>query len=174
MTYDVYRLIYLICAILSGLCFTLSIVLFFVYKIPKVIGDLTGSNARKAIENIRNQNESTGNKTYKSSSVNKARGRTTDKIQANGTVIQHNPNAYGGAMATSKISTGKLETEALESYETSLLQNGTSNETTVLSESGSGETTVLSETSNNGYDVVDNVFEIEYEIVFVHTNEVIY
>ena len=50
MTYDVYRYIFLGGAGLAALCLILSIVLFFVLRIPSVIGDLTGSTAKKAIE----------------------------------------------------------------------------------------------------------------------------
>ena len=60
MTYEIYRYIFLGGAILAGIMFAVSVLVFFLLKIPTVIGDLTGANARKAIENIRNQNESTG------------------------------------------------------------------------------------------------------------------
>ena len=57
MTYEMYRYVFLGGAIASGLMFAVSIVLFFTLKIPKVISDLTGRTARKAIEDIRLQNE---------------------------------------------------------------------------------------------------------------------
>lgn len=47
-------------------------------------------------------------------------------------------------------------------------QSFTSDETTVLNEEDSNETTVLSD-----YNPLNNVFEIEYEITFIHTDEVI-
>ena len=78
MTYEIYRYIFLGGAILAGIMFAVSVLVFFLLKIPTVIGDLTGANARKAIENIRNQNESTGDKTYRSSQVNRERGKLTN------------------------------------------------------------------------------------------------
>ena len=197
MTYEVYRYIFIGGAILAAIMFIISVILFIVLKIPSVIGDLTGSTARKAIEDIRNQNESTGEKIYKSSMVNRERGKLTDKISPSGNLIKNPSGGIWGAMATEKISTQKLsenvanetsvlsnnETSVLSSNETSVLSTG--NETTVL---GNNETTVL----NVGETVVlDNmpamnetsllppnmmpggIFEIEYEITFVHTTEVI-
>lgn len=77
---------------------------------------------------------------------------------------------------TTKISTQELqveehanETTVLDSYnETSVLDNTGAGETSVLSGvMSSGETTVLSEATN------DSAFTIEYEITFIHTNEII-
>ena len=79
-------------------------------------------------------------------------------------------------MATEKIGTQQLvcdETSALTGElvggnETTVLDNAVLGETLVLSEvMSSGETTVLSEATN------DSAFTIEYEITFIHTNEII-
>ena len=172
MTYDIYRYIFFGGAALAGLCLVVAVILFFVLKIPSVIGDLTGSTARKAIENIRNQNESSGDKTYKSSAVNRERGKLTDKISPTGTLIKNPTDLMGGAMATTKIGTQQLAAEAQQAYETTLLENTVSNETTVLNSENSGETTVLDQNTNNVVEGV-NSFAIEYEITFIHTDEVI-
>ena len=141
-----------------------SILLFILLKIPKVIGYLTGRTARKAIENIRNQNESSGDKTYRSSLVNQERGKLTDKISPSGRLIRNPTDLLGGAMATEKIGTQQLVSD-----ETMVLDSG--NETTVLTgelDNSGNETTLLSQT-----DISNNVFEIEYEITYIHTNEII-
>lgn len=165
MTYEIYRYIFYGGAILAGVMLVATVVLFFVYKIPTVIGDLTGANARKAIENIRNQNESSGDKLYKTSQVNRERGKLTDKISPSGSLMR-NPSGVlgGGAMATEKIGTQNLAPNVAD--ETTLLDTGT-DETAVLSTEGGGETTVLSQ------DEQPAVFQIEYEITFIHTDEVI-
>lgn len=157
MSYEIYRYIFIGGAILSGVMLVLTILLFFVYKIPTVVGDLTGANARKAIENIRNQNESSGNKLYKTSQVNRERGKLTDKISPSGSLMRDPSGALGGgAMATEKISTQQLHPEDV------------ANETTVLSnESYANETTVLN------VQTFSNEFVIEYEITYIHTDEVI-
>jgi len=148
MTYEVYRYIFIGAAILCGIMAVTSVFLFFYLKIPKVIGDLTGSTARKAIEEIRQQNENSGHKTYKTSLVNQERGKLTDKISPSGNLYPAGTDPLGGAMATEKIGTQQLE------Y--------TSNDTELLSDIGSEETSVLSDV---------NTFVVEYEITFIHTDE---
>ena len=183
MTYEIYRYIFIGGAILSAIMFVVSVLVFIFLKIPTVIGDLTGANARKAIENIRNQNENTGNKTYKTSMVNQERGKITDKISPSGNLIKNPSHGLHGAMATEKI--GPQHHAAMQAAnETTLLNTGlgvasettvltseltaAANETTVLSGGGhANETTVLSAPS------AANVFVIEYEITYIHTNEVI-
>lgn len=164
MSYEIYRYIFIGAAILCGAMIVTSILLFILLKIPKVIGDLTGRTARKAIENIRNQNESSGDKTYRSSLVNQERGKLTDKISPSGRLIRNPTDLLGGAMATEKIGTQQLVSD-----ETTVLDSG--NETTVLTgelDNSGNETTLLSQT-----DISNNVFEIEYEITYIHTNEII-
>ena len=56
MSYDTYRLIFIGAAIACGVMFLVSVTLFFVFKIPNIIGNLTGRNAKKAIEDIKRQN----------------------------------------------------------------------------------------------------------------------
>lgn len=150
MTYEVYRYIFIGAAILCGILAVTSVFLFFYLKIPKVIGDLTGSTARKAIEEIRQQNESSGHKTYKTSLVNQERGKLTDKISPSGNLYPAGTDPLAGAMATEKIGTQQLEYS--------------SNDTELLSDIGSEETSVLSDV---------NTFVVEYEITFIHTDEVI-
>lgn len=157
MTYEVYRYIFYGGAVLAAILFVVSVVLFIVLKIPTVIGDLSGATARKAIENIRNQNENSGEKRHGSSAVNKARGRLTDKISPSGNLVRNPSAGLGNAFTTEKISTQKLQIEE-SAGETTVLE--AAEETTVLSYAG--ETTLL-----------ENVFVIEYEITYIHTQEVI-
>ncbi len=164
MTYDIYRYIFMGGAVLAGIMFVLSVLLFFFLKIPHVLGDLTGRNARKAIENIRNQNEISGDKLYKTSQVNRERGKLTDKISPSGSLMRDPSGVLGGggAMATEKISTQELPPQA---NETTVLD--TANETTVLN-SEAGETTLLDAQPDTA-----PVFQIEYEITYIHSEEVI-
>ena len=178
MTYEIYRYIFLGGAILAGIMFAVSVLVFFLLKIPTVIGDLTGANARKAIENIRNQNESTGDKTYRSSQVNRERGKLTDKISPSGRLIKDPSHSLHGAMGTEKISTQELHPEDVTN-ETTVLTGA--NETTVLTGelAGGNETTVLSNENPANENTVlnaqtfSNAFVIEYEITYIHTDEII-
>lgn len=163
MSYEIYYNVFFIGGlVLAGIMFVASVLIFFLLNIPHVFGDLTGRNARKAIENIRNQNESSGDKLYKTSQVNRERGKLTDKISPSGSLMR-DPSGIlgGGAMATEKISTQELPPE---SNETTVLE--AASETTVLT-SESGETTVLDTPTEMP------VFQIEYEITYIHTEEVI-
>jgi len=174
MTYDIYRYIFIGAAILCGIMLVVSILLFIFLKIPKVISDLTGATARKAIKNIREQNEASGDKGYKVSAFNEARGKLTDKISPSGKIVQQ-PHVQMRGVDTTKIGTQELQvdetasqTTVLEAYnETSVLES-TAGETSVLSETASlGETSVLNEP------IGDTTFAVEYEITYIHTNEII-
>lgn len=191
MTYDVYMMIYNVGLILAGIMFVVSMILFFALKIPAVIGDLSGATAKKAIENIRNQNEESGEKAYKSSAVNKERGKLTDKISPSGSLHSKPSDKLGFGMKTEKISTQRLDVE--EAGETTVLSS--ENETTLLS-SNAGETEVLNEapvyneTTLLSPDMMEapgkvdfgdtselpplpGFFVIEQEITFIHTEEII-
>ena len=143
MSVDLLQNISLISFIVAGVFLLLSLVLFFLLDVPKIIGDLSG----KAIESIRQQNEDSGDKAYKPSPVNLSRGKLTDKISQSGHLV-HNSNPLGVAVGTEELSQDKINKVGNET--TLLSQSGnettilSSNETTILS-SGSSETTVLSE-----------------------------
>ena len=191
MTYDVYMMIYNVGLILAGIMFVVSMILFFVLRIPAVIGDLSGATAKKAIENIRNQNEESGEKAYKSSAVNKERGKLTDKISPSGSLHSKPSDKLGFAMKTEKISTQRLDVE--EAGETTVLSvenettvlNSSVGETEVLNEAPAfNETTLLSPDMMNVAGKVDfgdtgelpplpGFFVIEQEITFIHTEEII-
>ncbi len=171
MTYEVYRYIFLGALIACGIFFLLAVVLFFTLKIPKVISDLTGRTARKAIENIRMQNEQSGDKSYQSSAVNLERGKLTDKISNSGRIVPRESTPFGTGVITEKISTAKLDA----AEETTVLS--ATEETTVLS-APAGETDVLAPTFGETEVLAPaeqpvQTFTIEYEITFVHTSEVI-
>lgn len=75
------QMVSLVSFIASGVLFILAIVLFVVFKIPSVIGDLSGRTARKSIEQMRQHNERTGDKSYSPSKVNAERGKLTETMK---------------------------------------------------------------------------------------------
>lgn len=131
----------LVSYIIAGVLVLATIALFFLLDIKKVIGDVTGATARKAINTIREQNEASGDKAYKPSPVNAARGKLTDKISPSGR-LQPQTAGIGGSPGTEKFDTTKLMPPI---EETTVLDN-TVSDTTVLSE----ETTVLEQNANSG------------------------
>ena len=161
MTYETYRYIFLGALIACGIFLALAVVLFFTMKIPKAISDLSGRTARKAIENIRLQNEQSGNKIYQSSAVNLERGKLTDKISNSGRLVQRDATPFGTGVITEKISTQKLE----PTPETEVLtQTGTTDVLYTPAE----ETSVLAPEEQQV-----NTFKIEFEITYIHSDEVI-
>ena len=129
MSYDIYRLIFIGAAIACGVMFLVSVILFIVFKIPNIIGNLTGHSAKKAIEDIKKQQ----NESY----------------VINGEANESHLN--GKKKITEKISTARLD----RAEETTVLGNGNSrvDETTILGNGNSrvDETTIL----GNGNSRVD-------------------
>lgn len=152
------------CFTLAGILLIISVILFFALDVRKLIGDITGSNARKAIETIRQQNEESGNKAYKPSPVNRARGRVTDKITLSGRIEKTVENMTG-AVGTEELVMREPE---YTSEETSVLtgMSQVGEETTLLtSEMGYfGETTLLQE---------ENTFSLDVDMNFIGSTELI-
>lgn len=65
----------------SGIFLAIAAIVFFVFRIPSVMGDLSGRNAKKSIQRMRKDNEKTGKKSYRPSSTNAARGKITETIK---------------------------------------------------------------------------------------------
>ena len=179
MTYETYRYIFIGALIACGVFFAIAVVLFFALKIPKVISDLSGRTARKAIENIRLNNEQSGDKSYQSSAVNLQRGKLTDKISKSGRLVQREATPFGTGVITEKISTMKLdqpagETELLTVTEETSILSSPAGETEVLAPTA-GETALLAPSTEAAVpaEQVAQVFTVEYEITFIHTSEVI-
>ncbi len=190
MTVELLKTLSLVSFILAGVLFLVAVALFFLLGVPKLVGDITGSTARKAIENIRQQNEQSGDKAYKPSTVNAARGKITDKISPSGR-LQHRTGDFGGAPGTQKISTAKLMPQASETAVLHEEAYRTANETMVLQDGAYGtasETTVLNEAEygaevfhENGHSFVDvqiqqpagNGFRVEMELGFLASTELI-
>ena len=126
MSYDIYRLIFIGAAIACGVMFLVSVILFIVFKIPNIIGNLTGHSAKKAIEDIKKQQ----NESY----------------VINGEANESHLN--GKKKITEKISTARLD----RAEETTVLGNGNSRveETTILGNGNSRveETTILGNGNN--------------------------
>ena len=180
MSYEVYRYIFIGAAILCGVMFVVSVLLFILLKVPKLISDLSGLTAKKAIKNIREHNEATGDKYHKVSAFNEARGKLTDKISPSGQ-LQRQGHSMKFGIDTSKISTQELEheepsseTTVLSANETSVLETPVGETSVLTADTGYGETSVLAPIATGTIDgVMDSVFTIEYEITYIHTNEII-
>lgn len=182
LTYEQFTTVFYIGIVAASAFFVLSVVLFILLKIPQIIGDLNGSNARKAIANIRVQNTLSGEKTYKTSKANVKRGKITEPMMVNSVKIS-SPITES---SRPNLTTAKLE--VFESDETQVLVSGTENtdpditvnlsDGTVISTDSEyyGQTTLLGdETKVLVQSVpVDNVFfSIRLEITLHESNQII-
>lgn len=108
MTEEIYSYISLGTGIAAIVMLALAVALFFVLKIPRVISDLSGRTARRAIEDIRRQNEASGDKSHRSSYVNMHRSKLTDKISPSRRIQHPTSGASGKTAGTTKIPTQGL------------------------------------------------------------------
>ena len=173
MTYDIYRFIFFGGAVLAGLCLAISVILFFRLRIPNVIGDLTGSNARKAIENIRNQNRYNNGNTYKSDPERREQNNLNDSTAQSGSLVKNNNDLPDVKIVEPKINSESIKARIPQPFEAAAPEKNVSNETTVLGIDCSAETTVLyRNTVDKGLND-DGSFVIEQEITFISTDEII-
>ena len=141
MTVELLQTLSMSAFIAAAVFFLLAVAMFFLFNIPKVVGEVTGSTARKAIEEIREQNEKTGNKAYRPSAVNAERGKVTEKITPSGK-LEHKGKSTRLGMGTAKLS--KKDSAPVAEMPANIPGG---NETTVLDAAGS-ETTVLAAAGN--------------------------
>lgn len=168
--------------IVAGVLFLVGIALFFLLDVPKLYGDVSGRTAKKAIEAIRQQNESTGNKAYKPSAVNAERGKLTDKITQSGR-LQSQTTGLPVSVGTEKLDTSTLMPQPSETTvlaeaanETTVLEQPVG-ETTVLTGtiSPAGETTILVNNEESSSETVADPakFTVDVEMFFTGSSEII-
>ena len=137
MSVELLQTLSLVAYIMSAVLLVLTIILFFVLRIPQVVGELTGIVRKRGIADISQQNESAeSRKRVVTDAVNKERGRRTDRLTDSGRLVRATGKMHSG-MNTQKISTDILEEDAKKSMQQS-------RETTLLPQNA-GETTELSQ-----------------------------
>lgn len=111
----------------AGASFVLAAFFWFFFKIPTVIGDLSGRTARKSIAKIRAANEKTGAKTYKESKTNAERGKLTGNIPESAKLNKKESHTNSDKPETGLLAANKAgsinseETGMLDSEATGLL-----------------------------------------------------
>lgn len=85
MSVELLQKLSMFCFMMAGILLISSVWLFFRLDIRKLIGDITGFNAKKAIAQIRQQSEA-GNDSFKLSRANRPRERVTDKMSPSGRI----------------------------------------------------------------------------------------
>lgn len=165
---DILNTISLVSFALAGILLVLAVVIFFVFKIPSVWGDLSGKNARKSIERMRRSNEKSGKKAHVSSNVNLQRGKLTDKIQEANIKDDEQTAVLNNTNITSELRDTNATEILVDNNETALLVDD--NATTLLVDDNA--TTLLSDYQAKQLDI-NNVFDYIENIIIIHTNEVI-
>lgn len=150
--FDTYKLIFLISAIICAVFFIISLVLFIKFNIPKVIGDITGITAKRAVKRMMEES--------------KNRERNTTPTTTSGKIPRTTQKMSPAANEDRQIFTARLDkgggsiTNGLgvkSSYVTTVL--GSTNE--------AYETQVLS--GNHDSDA----FTIEKDITMIFTDEIV-
>lgn len=131
---DILSIISLVSFIIAAVYFALAIFFWFSFRIPKVIGDLSGRTARKSIAKMRTSNEESGNKSFRPSATNVSRGKLTDTMPDSGKIKSQETDAISeeigagetGVLAENRASTNNLGDSTVlldNSDETDLLEN---------------------------------------------------
>lgn len=159
---DILQTVSVISFVAAGVFVCLAIMFWFVFNIPSVVGDLSGRTARKAIEKMRQHNEKTGKKYYKTGEKNLERGKLTGTMEGL-SPISSNCNEETGLLNENSV-------HKYEEKETGLLIDD--NATGLLSDSG--ETASLEENTQVISRLPSTVaIRLISEVIYIHTEEVI-
>lgn len=175
---EILSLISTISFVIAAISFGTAVFLWFYFKIPAVIGDLSGRTAKKSIARIRTSNERSGGQGYRPSAANVDRGKLTDTMQHAQKLNEeggHNVPADKKNAAEAQISETELlpdaETKEQQGCPTELLDGneppsmlGEENETVSLTD----ETSLLIRRPGG------KKFTMLEDIVLIHTDEVIF
>ena len=167
MTYEIYQYIFYGSLIMCIIMLVLSIILFFVFKIPKIVGFLTGATARKAIKSINEHTEQSMSQRLK-----QKKGKLYNEIDF---------SSSGKLMKKTNVSmdsdspvTEKFKTASLAPYNETTVLKQRGNETTVLLQMSSlEETSVLNNKAGTDNGSEPKEFAIIYDITYTWTDEII-
>lgn len=177
----------------AGACLILAVFLWFFFKIPGVIGDLSGRTARKSIARIREANEKSGNKSYVPGKINVARGKITAAMSETGRNTGQKENPETGLLAENKVrsedfdqtgildndSTGKLESDATGKLNPNATEKLDSDGTEMLYSEETGklkpENTAMIHNNKENFESrkrsACKEMEIIEEVMIIHTEE---
>ena len=165
---DILSIISLVSFIVAGICFALALFFWFYFHILRIIGDLTGWTARKSIAKMRQNNEASGNKSYRSTATNISRGKLT------GTVLDSaKPKSTG--YASNSFNTNptsvleKNKATGIRAGQTTILENQT---TEFLLESNATEP-LAKKAQTRQKKAVKKKLKMLDEVIYTHTDEVI-
>lgn len=174
---EVLSTISLVSFIIAGISFVLAVAFFFVFKIPNVIGDLSGKNAQRSIAQLRAINEKSGSKAYRTSETNEKRGKLTDTMEESGKLKKKSKKSVELKKKVSsddeRPETGLLESNVAANndvQQTEFLD--TNDETGLLGDPNETETLELASNRTKPR-IGGKKLEIIENIILIHTEEVI-
>lgn len=169
MTYDTYRYIFYVTLSLTVIMFVVSIVLFLKLEIRKVIAELSGVAAKKAIEDIRNKNMQdevlTGEPPL----------RTTDEIQSpqafspQQDFVQRSSDTFS---QNNSLDSSSYAPNSDATQQKNYSQEFNSNMNAMMAKQSPEYVTQETALLDAG-DQKDNGIEILEEITFIHSTEII-
>lgn len=152
---------------IAGVCLVLAIFFWFFFKIPTVIGDLSGRTARKSIAKMRAANEKTGVKSYKASKTNAERGKLTGTMSDLGKLKKKKDASNDDKPETGLLAENKVD--GPESEATGILGS----ETTGLLIDEKATAPLNTPAHKHPARTGGKKLEMIEEVMFVHTDEVI-
>lgn len=151
----------------AGVCLVLAVFFAFFFKIPTVIGDLSGRTARKSIAKMRAANEKTGSKTYKESKTNATRGKLTGNIPDSAKLNKKESRRNSDKPETGLLAENKAD--SIDSEETGILDS----EATGLLIDAEATATLDTAVPPAAKRTSGKALKIIEEVMLIHTDEVI-
>lgn len=166
---SIFKTVSIVLFVLAAVCLALGIITFIVFKIPNVIGDLSGRNARKSIEQMRASNEKGGKKSHRPHPVASDRGTLTEQIKESKKLSQK-PVQKQTAKPKPIAPEGSGATDVLEDINATVNLNYDQNGTEILNE---GTQVLSNEVIQSALNETTVNFKMIQNIVLIHTDEVI-
>ena len=160
--------------VIAGACLVLAVFFWLFFKIPTVIGDLSGRTAKKSIAKMRAANEKTGTKSYKESRINAELGKLTGTIPNLGKPDKSQRTPHDGKPETGLLTENKAD--GFESEATGMLDEATGilgSETTGLLVDDNATAPLASLPRKFPAHSSGKQLEMIEEVMLVHTKEVI-
>lgn len=200
MTIEISQILTIVCFSFASVYFILAIVLFFFFKIPKIISDLTGVSAKKEIQSIIEQNMETGKISFsrKVGEQSKSQKVVISDLQQMQNLQQEQSQKSNRQEHVQNIQQGEIKIQ--QSSEQEVIGYGVFNEAANIDESGAnnteilkrsediiqtsspeiGETSLLSSPEIGETSILSNapvsipyMFKIDVEISFAESTEII-
>lgn len=150
--------------VLACVFFAFAVFSFIIFKIPNVIGDLSGRNARKSIAQMRENNEKSGKKSYRPHPVASERGTVTEPIT-------QKKNGSRQLSKTEKTSAKPKQTAAKKPNDNATVKlDYDKNATEVLN---TGTEVLKEEDLSAAVNAPKLKMKMIQDIVFIHTEETI-